>query len=82
MTTTYDNGMVTVTSVPADNTPEANAQTLLQRAAQALTNNATYLARQSPTSAQNTAQIQALTRQVNALIRLLAVDDTSTITDS
>lgn len=57
----------------------ANAQTLRDKAVQALTTNATYLARSAPTVAQNTAQTQALTRQVNALIRLLVTADTSDI---
>lgn len=59
-----------------------NAVTLLDRARQALTTNATYLALASPSTAQSTAQVKALTRQVDGLIRLLAVNDTSTITDS
>jgi hypothetical protein len=44
----------------------------MQRARDALDDNATFLAIGSPTNAQALAQIQALTRQVNAVIRLLA----------
>lgn len=55
-----------------------NEATLRTKAQQALTANATYLGLQSPTAAQNTAQVKALTRQVNALIRLAVgqLDDT------
>lgn len=52
-------------------TEQANDETIRQQALDALTTNRTYIARQSPTAAQNTAQIQALTRQVNGLIRLV-----------
>lgn len=79
--TTYDGkGNVVGTSTVQIPQDEANAQTLRDKAAQALTVNATYLARQSPTAAQTTAQVQALTRQLNAVIRLLVVADTSDIT--
>jgi hypothetical protein len=44
---------------------------LLARANTALTNNATYIALASPSTAQNTAQVKALTRQTDALIRFL-----------
>lgn len=60
-------------------TAETNRRALLAKAQNALTANATYLAINSPTTAQNTAQIKALTRQMNALIRLTvkALDSTS-----
>lgn len=47
---------------------EANVETLRQRARQARTANATYLSLASPTAAQNTAQVQRLTKEVNALL--------------
>lgn len=56
--------------VPVPDPATANLATLQQRAAAALTANATYLAIASPTSAQNTAQIQRMTKECNALIRL------------
>lgn len=70
-------------TVDADNTDPtvANAITLLGRAQTALTNNATFLAIGSPTNAQTLAQVQALTRQVDALIRFL-LGQFATITDS
>ena len=55
-----------------------NEAALLAKAATALTNNATFLAVASPSNAQALAQIQALTRQVNALIRLARRDLLST----
>ena len=58
----------------------SNATTLRDRAAAALSSNADFLANASPTNAQAVTQVRALTRQVNAIIRLLvlnAVDDIS-----
>jgi hypothetical protein len=48
-----------------------NQTTIRSRAQTALTTNATYLALASPSTAQTTAQVQALTRECNGLIRLL-----------
>lgn len=63
----------------AETTVERNRRALIDKAQAALTSNDTYLARTAPTTAQNTAQVKALTRQVNALIRLTvkALDTTS-----
>lgn len=47
-----------------------NTETIKQRLTTALGSNLTYINRAAPTTAQNTAQIKALTRQMNALIRL------------
>lgn len=52
-------------------TPGANQQIIVQHAAAALANNASYLAIGSPSQAQAVAQVGALTRQVNGLIRFL-----------
>jgi hypothetical protein len=49
----------------------ANEATLRTRGKAALTTNATFLAITTPTTAQNAAQIKALTRQVDGLIRLI-----------
>lgn len=49
----------------------ANSVTLQSRAAAALASNRTFLALASPTNAQVLAQVQALTKQNTALIRLL-----------
>lgn len=66
-------GILTPSDVtPAARTAATNRATLLTKATTALTTNATYLAVASPTTAQNTAQTKALTRQVTALLRLAA----------
>lgn len=55
----------------AANTAATNQATIQQAARGALANNSTYLGIASPTTAQVTAQVQALTRQSNRVIRLL-----------
>lgn len=57
----------------------ANANDLQTKVQAALTTNATYLALASPTAAQTTAQVKALTREISALIRLTQnlLDDTT-----
>lgn len=51
---------------------ETTRGSLRSKAVTALDTNATYLALPTPTTAQAVAQVGALTRQVNALIRLVA----------
>lgn len=53
-------------------TANANLAALLTKAANAIAANQTFQAIPSPTQAQGLAQIQALTLQVNALIRVVA----------
>ena len=55
-----------------------NEADLIARAKTALTANAAFLALTTPTTAQAVAQVKALTRQVNALIRLVGRDLLST----
>lgn len=58
--------------IPYQTTPEAdNYDSILASARSALAANRTYVALASPTTAQTTAQVKALSRQVNGLIRVL-----------
>lgn len=61
-------------------TPEQTQQAIVGKAFQALATNRAYLGVNNPTAAQNTAQVKALTRQVQALLRLTvgAFDDDTT----
>lgn len=74
----------TITPVPGGQPTigfSGDTQTLatIRNAAQnALTNNATYLGIASPTQAQAVAQVGALTRQIDGLIRFMVGDLTST----
>lgn len=72
VTTTIDldTDQITVKETPLP--PESlNADALTKKATSALTANATYLAIPTPTNAQVAAQVALLTREVNALIRLV-----------
>lgn len=72
-TTYHPDGTVTQDEVPDPvYTPEqVNEQTVRERAGQALATNRTFLAVASPTNAQVVAQVKALTRQMNGLVRLV-----------
>lgn len=73
---TYENGKLVI-SAPrvVDVTTEVVELDLHGKVRAALVGNATFLAIASPTAAQIAAQVKALTRQNNALIRLLIGDD-------
>lgn len=67
-----DSQLVGTQQVTITTTPEQdNSLTLQQQATAALAANRTYVALASPTAAQTTAQVKALSRQNNGLIRLL-----------
>lgn len=55
----------------------ANQATVRQNAQTAVTNNQTYLGLASPTNAQVVAQVAALTRQMNGLIKFVLGDFSS-----
>lgn len=55
-----------------------NTAALMVKAAAAQVSNATFLALASPTNAQTLAQVKALTRQSNALIKLASADLSNT----
>jgi hypothetical protein len=73
MEATYPNGAKDheTDTTPGANTSAANQATLQQRAQVALVNNATYLAIGTPTTGQAISQVAALTRQMDAVIRVL-----------
>lgn len=66
----YENGVVVESYMVAKPVEQFNAETVVERAEQALADNAEFIALASPTNAQAVAQVRALTRQVNGLIRL------------
>lgn len=62
----------------ADATTQANQATIQAKALAALAANATYLAIATPTQAQAVAQVGALTQQLDAVIRLILGQFSST----
>lgn len=71
-------GVTTRRVEPKPGSTIANREDLAAKASQALSANDTYLAIASPTNAQNAAQVQRLTRECNALIRLCLAQFDST----
>lgn len=68
---TYKDGkLVASETVVVDVTADAVEYDLHTRARQAIVANRTFLSNSSPTGAQVAAQVRALTRQANALLRL------------
>ena len=60
-----------LTEIAAEHVRVGNRGTIVQQAQGALASNAAYIALASPTNAQVAAQVKALTRQNNKIIRLL-----------
>lgn len=56
---------------PAANSEQANAAMLRDQATQAFIDNRAFLAIASPSNAQTLAQVKALTRQMNGVLRLV-----------
>ncbi len=71
-----DDGSVTLTNKAGS--PGANLATLQAQAVQAIADNITYIAIASPSNAQVAAQVKALTRQVDAIIRVVLGQVSST----
>lgn len=72
---------VTTTTVWKPGSAMFNYQGLLNKAQNARANNSAFLALASPTQAQAITQVQALTRQVNALI-LIMLDNFTDVSDT
>jgi hypothetical protein len=73
---TFVNGVsVTSEAVNVDVTTDVVTYDLHVKARAALTANAAFLALTAPTNAQTLAQVQRLTRETSALIRLLVGSD-------
>lgn len=68
---TYKDGVLIATSTRDLPPEQIAAATIRERAVAGLTANATYLALAAPTNAQVAAQVKALTKECNGLIRLL-----------
>lgn len=67
----YDDGvLVSSEQVPVP-VEQVNRDAIEQRATDALAANRIYIARTNPTAAQTTAQVGALSQQINGVIRLL-----------
>lgn len=62
----------------ADVAAEANRTTIETQARQAFISNRQYINRANPTAAQTTAQVKALSQQMNAVMRLVFNDLTGT----
>lgn len=75
---TADGTLIAEQVIEVDVTEPENRRTLTERAATAMQSNRDYLALVAPTAAQSREQVERLTRQVQALIRLTigALDDT------
>lgn len=68
--TLYSGGVAVKTSALPSTVTTDNADTLAAQAVAALANNSQFLAIASPSNVQVLAQVQKLTRQINALIRI------------
>jgi len=76
---TWRNGQLVSFNEIAPTLTDLNREQIQTKARQAINGNRTFLALASPTNAQTLAQVKALTREANAVIRLLLnqLDDIS-----
>lgn len=69
----------TAVTLAPDSATKTNRRNFLEAAQQAVDGNQAYLALTNPTAAQVAAQVRALTRQVTALIRVVAAREADRI---
>lgn len=69
-TITYADGSKSVQTTPAAGSPAANFDAIRQMLVNSLATHTTYIAIAAPTTAQNTAEIKALAKTIDQLIRL------------
>jgi hypothetical protein len=67
----FENGVLVSTRTVTKPADQVNLETITEQAVTALNDNTTYIALSNPSNAQVAAQVKALTRQNNKIIRLI-----------